>query len=242
MMTIPIADVSHYQGYINWKEYASAREFAFIKCTEWIDYHDEYFDSNWLRAKDAGVMRAPYHFWRNVSIDGQLSNLMTNIGDDRGEGAVMVDMEIDQCDYDSLYEFCSQLETRFNRVVIYSSVRYWKDNNPRWLRFDLYVADWTPPVSIPKPWTTYKFHQQGVSGYGEVPGVSTRCDYGIFNGTHQDLLDYLGLAQLPPEEGDEDMTEINDKLDLILENQGIIIAMLDSGGGEEPRLSVDKTV
>jgi hypothetical protein len=226
--------VSHYQKYINWAQYATAREFAFIKCTEWADWYDDYFAYNWAEAKAAGVMRVPYHFWRNVSVEGQLSNLMTRLGTDRGEGAVMVDMEIDNCDYDSLYEFCLLLEARFHRVVIYSSVRYWKDNNPRWLRFDLFVADWTPPVSIPRPWTTYKFHQQGVSGYGEIPGISTRCDYGVFNGSREELINYLGLAQWPPQESEEDMTEINEKLDLILENQGIIIAMLDGGGGEEP--------
>ena len=233
-MTVPIADVSHYQKYINWAQYATAREFAFIKCTEWTDWYDDYFSYNWAEAKAAGVMRVPYHFWRNVSIDGQLSNLMTTVGGDRGEGAVMVDMEIDNCNYDSLYEFCLLLETRFHRVIIYSSVRYWKDNNPRWLRFDLFVADWTPPVSIPLPWTSYKFWQQGVSGYGEIPGISTRCDYGIFNGTREELINYLGLAQWPPQEGEDEMTEITEKLDLILENQGIIIAMLDGGGGEEP--------
>lgn len=199
-MSTPIADVSHYQNEINWPEYATARQFAFIKATEWVDYQDPKFAINWRNAKAAKVMRAPYHFWRNVSVEGQLSNLMTTLAGDLGEGAVMVDMEIDSCDYTALYQFCRELKDRFLRVIIYSSVRYWKDNNPRWLEFDLYVADWTPPVSIPLPWGNYKFWQQGVSGYGEVPGVSTRCDYGVFNGSFSELVNYLGLETWPPED------------------------------------------
>ena len=61
--TTPGIDVSHYQGAINWTSVRNAGiQFAFIKATEGVSYRDPRFDTNYVGAYNAGVIRGAYHF------------------------------------------------------------------------------------------------------------------------------------------------------------------------------------
>ena len=65
-----------------------------------------------------------------------------------------------------------------------------------------------------------------------IPGIpDPTTDYTEVQMSEAEARAYFGMDE---PESEEDMTEISEKLDLILENQGIIIAMLDGDGGEEP--------
>ena len=62
-------DVSRYQQTISWdmvKEmdvHGIKLRFAFLKATEGIGNVDPYFNRNWKRAKEAGIIRGAYHFF-----------------------------------------------------------------------------------------------------------------------------------------------------------------------------------
>jgi GH25 family lysozyme M1 (1,4-beta-N-acetylmuramidase) len=61
--TVNGIDVSHYQGSINWTSVRnSGIEFAFIKSTEGTSYKDTQFNTNYVAAYNAGVIRGAYHF------------------------------------------------------------------------------------------------------------------------------------------------------------------------------------
>jgi GH25 family lysozyme M1 (1,4-beta-N-acetylmuramidase) len=61
--TTPGIDVSHHQGAINWTSVRSAGiQFAYIKATEGVSYTDPRFDTNYVAAYNAGVIRGAYHF------------------------------------------------------------------------------------------------------------------------------------------------------------------------------------
>ena len=70
-------DVSRYQSVISWKEVKAMRvhgvqfRFAFIKATEGTGKTDPYFDRNWKRAAQSGMIRGAYHFFI-PSRDGKL--------------------------------------------------------------------------------------------------------------------------------------------------------------------------
>ena len=62
-------DVSHYQGYIDWKMLTQTRQgkfpihFVFMKASEGGDYGDKAFSSNFDSAKTYGFIRGAYHFY-----------------------------------------------------------------------------------------------------------------------------------------------------------------------------------
>lgn len=56
--TVPGIDVSRYQGTINWTSVRNAGiQFAFIKATEGTSYKDPNFNTNYVNAYNAGVIR-----------------------------------------------------------------------------------------------------------------------------------------------------------------------------------------
>ena len=58
-------DVSQFQGEINWAEvHAAGMAFAFIKATEGETLVDPTFETNWAQAKQQGLLRGAYHFYR----------------------------------------------------------------------------------------------------------------------------------------------------------------------------------
>jgi GH25 family lysozyme M1 (1,4-beta-N-acetylmuramidase) len=59
---VEMADVSMWQGSIDWRAYATQRPGAWIKATEGTSYKDPRFDSNAWNATLAGVAIGPYHF------------------------------------------------------------------------------------------------------------------------------------------------------------------------------------
>jgi hypothetical protein len=48
--------------------------------------------------------------------------------------------------------------------------------------------------NVPTPWTDWAFHQYDVTDAGTVPGITTRIDRDVFNGTMDDLLDFLSVT------------------------------------------------
>lgn len=58
-------DVSKSQGTVNWPSVVQAGYvFTFIKATDGETYVDPQFESNWTGAKEAGLLRGAYHFFR----------------------------------------------------------------------------------------------------------------------------------------------------------------------------------
>src|SRR5829696_8849788 len=61
--TVPGIDVSHHQGAINWTSVRGAGiQFAYLKTTEGTSYKDPRFNTNYVAAYNAGVIRGAYHF------------------------------------------------------------------------------------------------------------------------------------------------------------------------------------
>lgn len=74
---------------------------------------------------------------------------------------------------------------------IYTCVGWWmgKDGpgkDERFARYPLWVADYTPPIDIPLPWTDWIMHQR--TNTGVVNGITTKVDVNVFNGDEETLL------------------------------------------------------
>ncbi|WP_419873938.1 glycoside hydrolase family 25 protein [Candidatus Pristimantibacillus sp. PTI5] len=58
-------DVSHYQGYVDWKTVTETEKYQFVymKATEGNDFTDDTFMQNWEGAKENGILTGAYHFF-----------------------------------------------------------------------------------------------------------------------------------------------------------------------------------
>src|SRR5690242_4540926 len=64
--TVKGIDVSYYQGSINWNAVKNdGVKFAFIRVSDGTGYIDSKFSSNWSGAKNAGILRGAYQFFRS---------------------------------------------------------------------------------------------------------------------------------------------------------------------------------
>src|ERR1700757_3658589 len=89
-------DVSHYQGKIDWKKVTQAGvNFAFIKVTDGTNSTDSYFAANWMNARQAGIRRGAYHFFRAQEDAAlQAKQFVAALGNDVGELPPVLDFEV----------------------------------------------------------------------------------------------------------------------------------------------------
>ncbi|MFF5336534.1 GH25 family lysozyme [Streptomyces sp. NPDC013181] len=203
--TLPGIDVSHYQGSINWsKVKAAGIRFAYIKATEATSYKDPNFNTNYLNAYNAKVIRGAYHFARpNLSSGATQAAYFASHGGGWSRDNLtlpgMLDLE-GGCYGKSasamqswILDFYNTYKAKTGRdVVIYTSASWWNSCTGGWsgmsARSPLFTAHWTTASSpaIPKGFPYWTFWQYTDSG--SVSGISGAVDRDRFNGDASRLL------------------------------------------------------
>lgn len=201
-------DVSHHQNEIDWQAVRSAEiEFVFIKATEGTTFVDPKFKHNWRAAKEAGLIRGAYHFFRTTSpLEGNIANLVNTVEKlEPGDLPVVLDLEIPNqwTDIEAgrredlierwLDGVCDYFEGTMTPIV-YLSPNFATETlaNPAFLKdYPLWLAHYTsaPQPRVPRPWTDWTFWQY--TNEGKVPGIKGNVDLNLFNGTKEQLLRYL---------------------------------------------------
>jgi GH25 family lysozyme M1 (1,4-beta-N-acetylmuramidase) len=184
------ADVSFYQGRINWLVMKSKASKVIIRAgqNEWVDSR---FRDNWPQSKQAGFFRECYFFYDGrVSPSAQLITLKSALAGDMPEGAIWVDWERS---YSGGHEglrnvvaFMQAIEAAFPGVDVglYTGYYFFRENsNPIWnaaqYRYlaerKLWLAFYADPsdVLVPPPWTKPHYHQWGTPPVGKEWGVET---------------------------------------------------------------------
>ncbi|MEU3225222.1 GH25 family lysozyme [Streptomyces sp. NPDC006976] len=202
---LPGIDVSHYQGSINWSSVKSAGiKFAYIKATESTTYKDPNFNTNYVNAYNAKVIRGAYHFARpNLSTGAAQATYFAGHGGAWSRDNLtlpgMLDLE-GGCYGKSasamqswILDFYNTYKAKTGRdVVIYTSASWWNSCTGGWsgmsARSPLFTAHWTSAASpaIPKGFSHYTFWQYTDSG--SVSGISGAVDRDRFNGDASRLL------------------------------------------------------
>ncbi|HCT75287.1 MAG TPA: hydrolase [Micromonosporaceae bacterium] len=200
----PGVDVSHWQGSINWTSVRSAGvQFAYIKATEGTTYKDPKFNTNYVAAYHAGVIRGAYHFARpNVSSGAAQANYLASNGgawsaDSRTLPAA-VDLEagcygLSQAQMRSwIADFLNTYRARTGRyAVIYTTTSWWVSCTGNYNGFaskhPLWIARWSStPGALPAGWTFHTFWQY--TSTGRVAGIAGNVDRDNFNGTRTRLI------------------------------------------------------
>ncbi|WP_419999799.1 GH25 family lysozyme [Streptomyces boninensis] len=203
-------DISHWQGSINWSAVRGAGiQFAWMKATESTTYKDPTFNTNYVNAYNAGVIRGAYHFARpNLSSGAAQANYFASNGGAWSRDNLtlpgVLDIESNpsgaQCYGLSqtsmrnwILDFYNTYKSRTTRdVVIYTSPSWWNTCTGSWngmaSRSPLWVAHWTTADNPTKPggfsaWTVWQY-----TSTGRVNGVSGNVDRDKFNGSRDRLL------------------------------------------------------
>lgn len=190
-------DVSRWQGTIDWVKVAAAgKRFVFIRATDGTSKDSE-FSKNWSGAKNAGILRAPYHTFEpasdpSVQADAFLDSFILEAGDLPPIVALEVsDSTITAESYTSaLGIFINKLVTVTGKMpIIYSGVYFWNtclNGCSAFVSCPHFIARWgTSCPSVPVSWTSWAFWQYTDSG--TVDGITGNVDLDQFNGTEQQL-------------------------------------------------------
>ncbi len=188
-------DVSQYQGEINWAEVrAAAMAFAFIKATEGETLVDPTFETNWAQAKQQGLLRGAYHFYRpQDDATTQAHFFLSTVGFADGDLPPVVDIEV--TDGVAASEIVAGLQTWLSVVadsvgrspIIYTDLSFWNALSTDALSaYPLWIAEYgVDQPTMPEGWTQWQFWQYSDSG--QVNGVAGAVDLDVFNGTAEAL-------------------------------------------------------
>ena len=179
-------DVSHWQKNINWEKVRERRViFAFIKATEGGTRKDPFFNQNWEKAGEAGVIRGAYHYFNLSEPKKQADNFIKTVFPvwKKQDLPPAVDVEFIGADernlevrkenakklVKNLIVWLQCIEDTFKVIpVLYTYPHFWttilKDvPKDEFARFPLWISHYiknAKKVKIPKPWTSWTFWQR----------------------------------------------------------------------------------
>ncbi|MCM1517346.1 MAG: hypothetical protein NC117_01715 [Pseudoflavonifractor sp.] len=182
-------DISGHNGTVDFERVkADGIEFVVIKASEGATFKDNRFHDNYRKARDAGLKRGAYHFFR-FDVDGKLQglNFIHSIGGKVLDLPPVIDIE----DYNNarniptslivsrLQSLIDHIESRGYKVMLYTN----KNGYNRFLRgrfeeYPLWICSFTdPPIDRHRHWTLWQY-----SHWGRVDGCSGVVDLNTFNG------------------------------------------------------------
>jgi GH25 family lysozyme M1 (1,4-beta-N-acetylmuramidase) len=184
-------DISRYQLDVDFKQaQASGVSFAFIKATESIALADAAFAAHWSQAKQVGLLRGAYHFFRPQQDAIAQARLFLAQLSDPGELPPTLDIEVtDGVPGNVLVAGASAwvdyVTARLCRPLIYTSPGFWNalpGTASLALKTDLWVAHWgaTEPADV-NGWLRCMFWQR--TNQASVPGIHNPVDEDRFNGS-----------------------------------------------------------
>lgn len=213
-------DLSRYNKVDFSKLKAGGYYYVILKASEGSSWVDPKFDEFYKAALSEGLYVMAYHFFRdyNTSTD-QGSHFLTTVDGllnaTDGKTRLFIDVEANNGISQSLrsqrlLNLGNYIKDRQKVPGFYSSYYLWNSlvGNVSWIsNFYQWVAHWTPASEplLPPGWTVDKtlFWQFGIyptySWTPSVPGAESAVDVDRFYGGVDDLKDFLGFQDVPPQ-------------------------------------------
>ena len=198
--TLPGIDVSYYQGVIDWEAVANdGIVFAIIRVSDGPTHIDTQFQNNWQGAKENGLIRGAYQFFRsNRDPIEQADHLLEIMGPlEAGDLPPVIDLE--STDGVSTSERIANVRAWIDRVetaigmppIIYTGGYFWNSHmsTTEFSDHPLWHAGYTGgncPSTVADEWEDWTFWQYTSSG--SVAGISGNVDRNRFNGDLDDLM------------------------------------------------------
>jgi GH25 family lysozyme M1 (1,4-beta-N-acetylmuramidase) len=210
-------DVSFYQGTIVWSQVSAAGVSAtFIRAKQGLYIYDSKFAVNWAGALAAGIPRGAYIFDEPTHDGAQMAQSLYDFivaqGSGLGELPVVLDLEpapgrrptqwfIDhrQAYFAHILAFCNKWYSLTGEFPIIYTGAWFADLLSPWpvaiTALPVWAADYYGSLNKPRDWENWLFWQYTSSG--TVPGILYRTDLNRFNGTAEQLQQYIESRALP---------------------------------------------
>lgn len=208
-------DVSKWQRKINWYnlylpadasglvtteggEYMQPVFYAIMKATDGTD-KDEYYDLNYTRAKECGVVCGAYHFLTTKkTVDQQVNTFINTSHLTEGDLPPILDLEMPHdimksnrkeiCDM--ALEWLEKIEDHYGvRPLIYTYYSFVRDylTDPRFENYAYFIAYHRKELPYVKNWVFWQFSEQV-----RIPAITDNSvDTDIFNGNYSDFQKYV---------------------------------------------------
>ncbi len=199
-------DVSHHQARVDWPRVAAEGfEFAYIKATEGADHADTRFRENWTAAREAGLVRGAYHFFRpRTSAAAQAEYFASTVELRPGDLAPVLDVEtldgVARTDLiTGMRTWLYLAEIRYGvRPVIYTSLKfYYRHLAGHFDDYTYWIARYgtrEPALSAGAEVAIWQYGDRGV-----VAGIGSGVDLNVLLGGPS-ALESLRLKPRPPYE------------------------------------------
>jgi len=185
-------DLSHYQQAVKWDQLVkSGVSFAFIKASEGAGLLDASFVKYWEQAKDAGLLRGAYHFFRPRADPQEQAKLFLDQLEDPGELPPVLDVEVTDgvsgpVIVSKVSAWLDAVAGKLRRPLIYTAPAFWSvlsDVSSITAKADLWVAHWGAAAPAPvKGWRDWSFwqytnksHLSGIATAGNMDGNRFRA-------------------------------------------------------------------
>lgn len=214
MVYVDGIDVSHWQGSITWATVKNSGlvTFAIAKATEGTTFTDSRFAQNWAGIKSNGLIRGAYHFFKtDVSGAAQAAHFLNVLNQNGSVEADDLPPAVD-IEYDASFEpgwtidgvkgdlavWLTTVEQALGRKpLIYTNYNTWVNilgDPPDFADYPLWIASYTggPGSIMLGAWNNWVFWQH--SSTGQIPGITGNVDLNRFNGTLDELGDFIGFC------------------------------------------------
>jgi len=208
-------DVSRWQPVVDWPRVKLAgTSFVLVKATQGTSGIDDKFASHWAGAKSVGLLRGAYHFYQpTVNPVEQAQKFFNKIASDPGELPPVFDIEttggVGPAGLrDGAAQWLQEVERLLGRrPILYTRASYWNiylrdlksGQYPDWTaNYPLWTAHYTtgPKPMLPKGWNAWTIWQYTESG--ALDGIRGKVDRNWYNGTAQELTDWVNAGGSQP--------------------------------------------
>jgi lysozyme len=194
--TVHGIDVSFWDGHVDWKQVKqSGKAFAFIRVSDGLHHYDNQFSTNWKHARQEGVIRSVYQYFRASQDPIRQADLLIEHVGHLGPGDLPAVVDIEEADGAPHHQITDHLKKWLERVeqgtgrkpIIYTAGGLWPSLGSAhgFNGYPLWVANYGARCPyMPEGWTHWQFWQY--SSTSHVPGIHAFVDANVFNGTlHQ---------------------------------------------------------
>lgn len=185
-------DISEYQKKVDWEnlgkiEDTFALNFVFVRATAGRDKRDKQFDRNWKQAKEKGIIRGAYHYYRpNENSIQQANNFIKTVTIEAGDLPPVLDIEklprtqsLDSLKV-GLKRWLTKVEQHYKmKPIIYSGESYYTDFlKKEFSDYPFWIANYNFWKKRPdKHWLIWQFTEKA-----QIEGIEGLVDVNLFNG------------------------------------------------------------
>lgn len=186
-------DISHYQDQVNWEQLRNSKvngvplRFVISKATEGEKMIDENFNDNFYRARENGLIRGAYHYYKaNVSSERQARFFLKQVHLQPGDLPPILDVEERGLKSTKSFQrdvklWLDMVEQEYGvKPIIYTGYKFRMDylNDSTFNAYPYWIAHYyVKELAYKGEWSLWQY-----TDCGKVDGIRGMVDCNIFNG------------------------------------------------------------